>query len=238
MFMHKKEPIHPVEVKSPDPAFAQKLLEQFGGATGELTASLQYFVQSFHMEDAGIKDMLQDIATEELGHLEMVGMLVEQHTKRASASVQDAAYKSTLFSLRGKGPHFLDSQGIAWTADYINEGGNPARDLRADIASEAGALETYEALLHISPDEGTTRALQHLATREVAHTKMFMTALQSMHKLDEPMFGDLKPDDTVNVYYNLSTSQQGASQRGPWNSEPAFKFVQDPVHARKKGKAA
>ncbi|MFY9640376.1 MAG: manganese catalase family protein [Rhodomicrobium sp.] len=234
MFIHKKEPLQPVEVKSADPAFAQKLLEQFGGATGELTASLQYFVQSFHMDDPAMKDMLQDIATEEMGHLEMVGMLIEQHTKRASANVQDTAYKSTLFSLRGKGPHFLNSQGEAWSADYINEGGNPARDLRANIAAEAGALQTYESLLAYSPDEGTTRTLRHLATREVAHTHMFMTALKSIDKLTEPLFGNLKPDETVNGYFNLSTSMDGSSKRGPWNSEPAFKFVQDPAQQKKK----
>ncbi len=235
MFIHKREPLHPVEVKSPDPVFAQKLLEQFGGATGELTACLQYFVQSFHTEDKALKDMLQNISTEEIGHLEMVGMLVEQHTKRASANAQDAAYKSTLFSLRGKGPHFLDSQGVAWKADYINEGGSPVRDLRANIAAEAGALQTYEALLAISPDEGTTKALQHLATREVAHTQMFMAALKQMNKLDDAIFGDLRPDDTVNVYYNLSSSLEGTSERGPWNSEPNFKFVPDPLQRRKQG---
>jgi Mn-containing catalase len=235
MFIHKKEPLHTVEVQTPDPVFAQKLLEQFGGATGELTACLQYFVQSFHQDDPALKDMLQNISTEEIGHLEMVGMLVEQHTKRASAKAQDAAYKSTLFSLRGRGPHFLDSNGVSWKADYINEGGNPVRDLRANIAAEAGALATYEALMAISPDEGTSRALQHLATREVAHTQMFMTALEQMSKLDDAMFGDLKPDDTVNVYYNLSSSLSGKTERGPWNSEPEFKFVPDPLQQRKKG---
>ena len=229
MFIHRKEPLHTVEVKSPDPVFAQKLLEQFGGATGELTACLQYFVQSFHTESPALRDMLQNISTEEIGHLEMAGMLIEQHTKKASAKVQDAAYKSTLFSMRGRGPHFLDSQGQAWKADYINEGGNPVRDLRANIAAEAGALATYEALLAISPDEGTARALQHLATREVAHTGMFMAALKQMSKLDDAVFGDFKPDDTVHVYYNLSSTLGGNSERGPWNSEPEFKTVPDPV---------
>jgi hypothetical protein len=45
------------------------------------------------------------------------------------------------------GPHFLDSQGSCWTAAYINEGGNVVRDLRANIAAEAGARQTYEALI-------------------------------------------------------------------------------------------
>jgi Mn-containing catalase len=236
MFIHKAEPLHKVEVKSPDPVFAQHLLEQFGGGTGELTACLQYFVQSFHTEDAALRDMLLDIATEEMGHLEMVGMLIEQHTKGAKQEQQDAAYKSTLFALRGKGPHFLDSRGVSWDARYINEGGNPVRDLRANIAAEGGALQTYENLLKLSTDDGTTAALRHLATREVAHTHMFMTALESMKKLSDPIFGDLKPDDTVNVYYNLSSNMDGSDERGPWNSEPTFKYIADPLKEGKVGR--
>jgi Mn-containing catalase len=227
MFVHKKEPLYEVRIDKPDPQFAEKLLEQFGGATGELSAALQYFVQSFHTEDAAIRDMLQDIATEEFGHLEMVGLLIEQHTHRATAKLRDGAYKSTLFALRGVGPHYLDSQGKAWDASYLNEGGSTVRDLRADIAAEAGALATYEALMTIAPDDGTKRALQHLATREVAHTKMFMLALKKLGKLDDPLFGDLQPDDTVDVYFNMSSGQ--GDLRGPWNSAPNFRFVDDPL---------
>ena len=68
MFLHRKELIQPVNVGAPDPRFGTYLLEQFGGATGELTAALQYWVQSFHVENAGIRDMLQDIAIEEFSH--------------------------------------------------------------------------------------------------------------------------------------------------------------------------
>ena len=71
MLFHRKELIQPVKVGKPDARFGTFLLEQFGGATGELTAALQYWVQSFHVENAGIRDMLQDIAMEEFGHLEM-----------------------------------------------------------------------------------------------------------------------------------------------------------------------
>lgn len=227
MFIHKKELIHPVSVDNPDPRYGQYLLEQFGGATGELTAALQYFVESFHVTNSGIRDMLLDISTEELGHLEMVGRLIELHTK-ADKDLKIKAEESSLFALRGKGPHFLDSFGSSWTASYINEGGDVVRDLRANIAAEAGALATYEQLIKNSQDEGTKKTLGHLATREVAHTHMFMEALQSLGKLTDPLFGGLKPDDTVNVYYNMS-SNGAADERGPWNSEPAFKYIADPL---------
>ncbi|MGH2413567.1 MAG: manganese catalase family protein [Brasilonema sp.] len=226
MFFHKKELIKKaVQVNEPDPRFAQLLLEQFGGATGELSAALQYWVQSFHVENAGIKDMLQDIAIEEFSHLEMVGKLIEVHTKNVD---QTDAFKSTLFAVRGMGPHFLDSQGVAWTASYLNEGGDVVRDLRANIAAEAGARQTYEALIKLASDAGTKETLVHLLTREVSHTNMFMKALDSLGKLTDPFFGNVQPDETVDIYYNLSTNGD-QDQRGPWNSDENFKYVANPM---------
>jgi Mn-containing catalase len=226
MFFHKKDPIHVVNVSDPNPRYAQLLLEQFGGATGELSAALQYWVQSFHVENPGIKDMLQDIAIEEFSHLEMVGKLIEAHTKNTD---QTDAYKSTLFAVRGVGPHFLDSQGSAWTANYLNEGGDVVRDLRANIAAEAGARQTYEELIKLATDDGTKKTLVHLLTREISHTQMFMKALDSLGKLTDPMFGNIQPDETVSLYYNLSTNGNGHDERGPWNSEPTFKYIADPL---------
>src|SRR5579883_2250269 len=156
MFFHKKELMLEVRVDQPDPRFGQYLLEQFGGATGELTAALQYWVQSFHVEQQGIRNMLQDIAVEEFSHLEMVGKLIELHTANVNGS---KAEDSPLFNVRGKGPHFLDSMGNTWSASYINEGGDVVRDLRADVAAEAGARQTYEELIKVAPDEGSKKAL-------------------------------------------------------------------------------
>jgi Mn-containing catalase len=225
MFFHKKETIQKVvNVNEPNPQFAQLLLEQFGGATGELSAALQYWVQSFHVEHPGIKDMLQDIAIEEFSHLEMVGKLIEVHTKNVD---QTPAFNSTLFAVRGQGPHFLDSQGAAWTAAYLNEGGDVVRDLRANIAAEAGARQTYESLIKLAPDSGTKETLVHLLTREVSHTKMFMAALDSLGKLTDPFFGNVQPDSTVDLYYNLSTN--GQDERGPWNSDENFQYIADPL---------
>jgi len=196
---------------------------------------LQYWVQSLHCENAGIRDMLQDIAIEEFSHLEVVGRLIESHTKNVD---QTEAYRSTLFSLRGVGPHFLDAQGNAWSAKYINEGGDVVRDLRADIAAEGGARQTYEELVKMAPDQGTKDTLVFLLTREISHTKMFMKALDSLGKLTDPFFGNIQPDETVDLYFNLSNDGQdkalsptndGTDERGPWNSEPNFKYVANPL---------
>ena len=86
MFFHRKELMYDVKVQGADPRFGEMLLEQFGGATGELSAALTYWTQSFHVEDRAIRDMLHDIALEEFSHLEMVGRMIEQHTEKSDSS--------------------------------------------------------------------------------------------------------------------------------------------------------
>ena len=113
--------------------------------------------------------MLQDIATGGFGHLEMVGKVIEIHTKDVD---QTPAYQSNLFAVRGMEPHFLDSQGSAWTATYIQEGGDVVRDLRANISSEVGARQTYEALIKLSTDDGTKTTLHHLLTRDFSYSNV------------------------------------------------------------------
>ncbi len=165
----------------------------------------------------------------------MVGKLIEEHTREIEKTAPGLEH-SPLFAIRGRGPHLIDDAGAVWTAAYINEGGDVVRDLRADIAAEAGARETYEVLLERATDPGTKKVLHYLLTREVAHTRMFMKALESLGKLTEPLFGNIKPDETVKVYYHLSTN--GTAQRGPWNQEPEFTYVADPVKMIEHGELA
>ena len=82
------------------------------------------------------------------------------------------------------------------------------RDLKANISAEAGARQTYEALIKLATDDGTNITLHHLLTREISHTQMFMRALDSLGKLTDPFFGNIPPDETVNLYYNLSSIWQ------------------------------
>ena len=222
MFFHRKELFQPVSVGTPNPMFGQYLLEQFGGATGELTAALQYWVQSFHVENAGIRDMLQDIAIEEFSHLEMVGKLIAQHTSKID---QTGVYDAPLFKLKGGGPHFLDSQGSCWTAAYINEGGNVVRDLRANIAAEAGARQTYEALIKCCDDEGTKKALHHLLTREITHGNMFLKALEQHRQARRR---DVRQRAARRHRQAGLQPVAGRGCRGPWNEAPDFEYIADP----------
>lgn len=232
MYHHVKRLMYTVHVDEPDPRFGNMLLEQFGGANGELAAAMQYSIQGLNCEDPDRKDMLMDIGTEELSHLEVIGTLARLHLAPMKGD-RSAAEADPLIAIPGGGGVGLfNSMGNAWTADYLKVTGELGVDLRSNIAAEARAKITYERLIHFCDDPGTKEALTFLMTREIAHMKAFSIALETL--LDDPLqVGELPVDDQeANRYYNDSTGDDalgGADSRGPWNKGNGWKFVEAPA---------
>jgi Mn-containing catalase len=232
MYHHIKKLMYTVRVDEPDPKFGNMLLEQFGGANGELAAAMQYSIQGLNCEDPARKDLLMDIGTEELSHLEIVGTLARMHLKPAKTS-RDAAEADPLIAIAGGGGVSLfNSQGNTWTADYLKITGELDVDLRSNIAAEARAKIVYERLINFCDDAGTKDALQFLMTREITHMKAFTAALESIGK---PRFsiGEIPPTpDLVNQYFNDSTGRGENGEkdaRGPWNQGEEWDYVESPV---------
>src|ERR1700704_134862 len=182
MYHHIKQLMYTVQIGTPDPKFGDMLLEQFGGANGELAAAMQYSIQGLNCDDPERKDMLMDIGTEELSHLEVVGTLARMHLKPMKFNA-DAAHVDPLIAIAGGGGVALfNSQGDPWTADYLKITGEIDVDLRSNIAAEARAKIVYERLINFCDDPGTKDALQFLMTREITHMKAFMLGLESLGK--------------------------------------------------------
>jgi Mn-containing catalase len=182
MYHHVKELMFTVKVGEPDPRFGNMLLEQFGGANGELAAAMQYSIQGFNCEDPARRDLLMDIGTEELSHLEIVGALIRMHLKPMKHD-RGAAEADPLVTIAGGGGVALfNSQGNPWTADYLKVTGDLAADLQSNIAAEARAKIVYDRLINFTDDSGSKQALQFLMTREVTHMRAFSAALESMGK--------------------------------------------------------
>jgi Mn-containing catalase len=207
------------------------LLEQFGGANGELAAAMQYSVQGLNCEDPAFKDLLMDIGTEELSHLEMIGTLARLHLKPSQAARSAAEADPLVAICGGGGVNLYNSQGDPWTADYLKITGELDVDLRSNIAAEARAKIVYERLMGFTDDTGTRDALQFLMTREITHMKAFAAALESMGK-DPFEIGNLPPTPgLVDQYVNDSTGDgdAGKDMRGPWNDGNGWKFVESPA---------
>src|SRR5271155_520382 len=117
MYHHVKKLMFTVRVDQPDPRFGNMLLEQFGGANGELAAAMQYSVQGLNCEDAARKDLLMDIGTEELSHLEIVGCLARMPLKPMKSVREEAEADPLIAIAGGGGVNLFNSMGSAWTAD-------------------------------------------------------------------------------------------------------------------------
>src|SRR6266550_2903893 len=158
MYHHVKKLMYTVRVEDPDPKFGNMLLEQFGGANGELAAAMQYSVQGLNCDDPDRKDMLMDIGTEELSHLEIVGTLASMHLKPLKNN-RTAAEIDPLIAIAGGGSVALqNSMGDAWTADYLKVTGELDVDLRSNIAAEGRAKIVYERLINFCDDAETIDA--------------------------------------------------------------------------------
>src|ERR1700760_3595755 len=231
MYHHVKKLMFTVRVDEPDVRFGNMLLEQFGGANGELAAAMQYSIQGLNCEDPERKDLLMDIGTEELSHLEIVGTLARMHLKPMKKARKAAEADPLIAIAGGGGVTLCNSMGNAWTADYLKVTGELDVDLRSNIAAEARAKIVYERLINFCDDPGTKDALQFLMTREITHMKAFMAALESMGK-DPLEIGELPPTPSlVTKFFNDSTGEgeQGEKDfRGPWNDE-GVEFVEAPA---------
>jgi len=232
MYHHVKKLMYTVNVGESDPRFGNMLLEQFGGANGELAAAMQYSIQGLNTEDPGLKDLLMDIGTEELSHLEVIGTLARMHLKTMKTA-RDAAEADPLIAICGGGGVGLyNSEGTAWTSNYIQITGQPEVDLRSNIAAEARAKIVYERLINFCDDPGSKEALQFLMTREITHMKAFMLALDSLG-LGNLEIGKIPPTPgLVDQYFNDSTGEGDQGEKdviGPWNSDEVFQRVDSPA---------
>lgn len=242
MFIHNKRLQYTVRVAQPNPGLANLLLEQFGGAQGELAAASRYFTQALAEDDPGRKDLLMDIATEELSHLEIVGSIIVMLNKGAKGrlaegveeegelyrAINGAGNDSHITSiLYGAGAPLTNSAGVPWSAAYIDTIGEPTADFRSNIAAEARAKIVYERLMNVTDDPGVREALGFLMTREIAHQLSFEKALHAI----QPNFPQGKlpgmPEFT-NKYFNMSGEP---NVRGPWNEGSEWDYVEDPAPA-------
>ena len=232
MYHHVKKLMYTVRVDAPDPAFGNMLLEQFGGANGELAAAMQYSIQGLNCEDPERKDLLMDIGTEELSHLEIVGALARLHLKPMKFNREAAELDPLIAIAGGGGVSLCNSQGNPWTADYLKITGELDVDLRSNIAAEARAKIVYERLINFTDDAGTKDALQFLMTREITHMKAFTAALESMGK-PRFMIGRIPPTPgLVDQFFNDSTGSGDEGEidaRGPWNEGGDWDRVDAPA---------
>jgi spore coat protein JC len=178
MWLYEKKLECPVKIKRPDPKMAKVIITQYGGPDGELAASIRYLSQKFSMVTPQAIATLNDIGTEELAHLEIVGAIVHQLVQGASVEEIKAAGLDGYYADHDKAIYPVSAAGVPFTAAYIQSKGDPITDLHEDLAAEQKARSTYEYLITLADDPDVIEPLKFLREREVVHFQRFGECLR------------------------------------------------------------
>lgn len=194
MFIYQKKLQYPVKIKNPNPALAKFIISQYGGPDGELGASLRYLSQRYSMPYPELKGLLTDIGTEELGHLEMIGTIVHQLTRKMTMEEIKAAGFESYFVDHTAGVYPQFASGTPWTAATMQVTGDLIADLSEDMAAEQKARVTYDNILRLSDDPDVNNAIRFLREREIVHFQRFGEGLRlAQERLDQKNIYAINP---------------------------------------------
>ena len=194
MFQYEKKLQYPVNIKNPNPKYAQIIISQYGGPDGELGASLRYLSQRFSMPYAELKGLLTDIGTEELGHLEMIGAIVYQLTRNLSIDEINKSGFDKYFVDHTTGIYPVAASSAPYTVTTFQSKGDTITDLHEDLAAEQKARTTYDNILRLVDDPDVREPIKFLREREIVHYQRFGEGLRlATDKLNEKNFYAFNP---------------------------------------------
>lgn len=143
-------------VQGPNLHDAALLAEDYAGAAGELSASLQYIYHHTVVQKyPDVAEAMEKISIVEMMHME----------KLAKAMLQ-----------LGSDPRLSAKEGV-WTARNIQYGGSLAEALHLDLAAEYAAIRNYEAHIRAAQDPGVRELLARIVRDEEVHVRCFQTLL-------------------------------------------------------------
>jgi spore coat protein JC len=219
MWVYEKKLEYPVKIKNPDPRMAKVIITQYGGPDGELAASIRYLSQRFSMPTEEAKSILNDIGTEELAHLEIVGSIFSQLTKGIPAKLLEKDGLGGYYADHDHAVYPLSAAGTPFTAASIQSKGDPIADLYEDLAAEQKARATYEYLINLCDDPDVIDPLRFLREREVVHFQRFGEALMIVqNRLMQKSYNINSSNINNNISANTNTNTNNFNIGGNINN--------------------
>ncbi|NIK10945.1 manganese catalase family protein [Alkalibacillus almallahensis] len=250
MFYHVKELQYNAKPSKPDAVYAKKLQEILGGQYGEMTVMMQYLFQGWNCRaENKYKDMIMDIATEEIAHVEMIANMIAQLLDGAPANDQeqaanDPAVEAVLGGMNpqhaivnGLGAQPNDSVGYPWSARYTVGSGNLLADFRANLNAESQGRLQVCRLYEMTTDPGVRDMLSFLIARDKMHQNQWMAAIEELERTQDavvPSTFNPQHEKQEVAYTFYSFSEGTESQQGSWASGPTldgkgtFEYIQNP----------
>jgi Mn-containing catalase len=238
VFTHVHELQFEAKPDAPDPAFARRFQEVLGGKWGEMTVALQYLFQGWNCRLPGkYKDMLLDIGTEELAHVEMITTMIDRLLD-ASPMSEDEAKGKTLKAewatsnpqhqiVNGGSGYPHDSNGVPWSGAFVTASGNLYADFMLNATAEMQGRLQVARLYHMTDDTGVRGLIRFLVTRDHMHQMQWLRALEDLKAegldgVPVPAAFDLDEeyDDFARLYVHASDGPNAMD--GSWANGAAY----------------
>jgi Mn-containing catalase len=253
MFRHTDHLQFDAKPEKPDPVYAHKLQELIGGAYGEMTVTMQYLFQGWNCRMPGkYKDLIMDVATEEIGHVEMLAVMVARllegapNTATTKAAMADPVVGAVMGGMdlqhaivAGGGAMPQDANGFPWMGKYIVASGNLLADFHANVAAEAQGRVQTARLYNMTDDPGVKDMLRFNLARDTLHQNMWLKAIEELQAdgLEPTVVApnalfDEEYAEHASAIWHLSDGIHGAE--GSWASGLApdgqheFSYLMDP----------
>ena len=154
-----------------------------GGPDGELGAALRYLNQRYSAPCREVQAILNDIGTEELAHIEMIGTIIYQLTRDLS-----------LKEIKDSGFDPIAASGVPFSAETFQSTGDAIADIHEDLAAEQKARLTYDNILRLADDPDVRDPIKFLREREIVHYQRFGEGLRLIQDmLDSKNFYAFNP---------------------------------------------
>ncbi len=178
MWNYEKRLQYPVKITQTNAKLAMCIASQYGGPDGEANAALRYLSQRYTMPYKEATGVLNDVGTEELGHMEIICSIIRQLTRDLSVEELKASGFDKYYVDHTLGLYPVTATGVPFSAETFQSVGDPITDLHEDMAAEQKARTTYDNLLRLAKDADVAEPLRFLREREVVHYQRFGEALR------------------------------------------------------------
>ena len=248
MFLRTRQMQYNAAPDRPDPIYARKLQEVLGGQWGEISVMMTYLFQGWNCRGpAKYRDMIMDIGTEEIGHVEMLATMIARLLEGASPAEQQAGASNPLVSavmggasvgealMGGMNPQHMivsgcgampaDSVGYPWNARYTIASGNLLADFRFNVTAESQGRLQVARLYELTEDHGVRDMLSFLLARDTMHQNQWLAAISDLERegFDSTPVPQSFPQSrelTEVSYQYLNFSEGVESQEGSWAAGP------------------
>jgi len=249
MFSHTRKLQYDAKPDRPDPIFAKLLQEPLGGQWGEISVMMTYLFQGWSCRGPQkYKDMIMDIGSEEIGHVEMLAVMIARLLETSTVEAQEDMAKNSIvgavmggarvedaiiagmnpqhFIVAGNGPRPVDSAGNLWNAGFMTASGNLLADFRFNVTAESQGRLQVARLYNMTEDKGVRDMLAFLIARDTMHQNQWLAAIAELEAdgLESTPVPSNFPQNLEKgevAYQFLNCSDGTESQEGRWASGPA-----------------